>query len=426
MIVSALKNILLFLLALALSTLVWVVAQVEQNPEARDVISGVPVELVNVPAELEVSGVDQTMVSLLVSAPQDVWGRLDTRSFHAWVDLTGKDAGSHDLDVHVTPLERYTRIMRITPLRISVQLERIQRKVVPIVVSITDNPPSGYSMGTVVVTPTQVIAVGRQSVVEQVAEAWATVRLEGARADVQRVVRPVLRDGLGQEVRDKLGISPDNVLVGVRIFQLQAYKTVPIRAVITGTVAAGYQITNIVVEPQTVTLGGDPRVLENVTHLDTSPVDFTGIVSETTKPARFTFPADTVPDRRAEVFVKVTVEPMRGTHIIPLPVTMKNLGKGLMIAAPLTPSVQIELEGLLPDLIKLVPSNITVTIDLTGEVAGVIERTPVVSGVPRSLRIVKITPQRFGIIIEKVPEKVPEKTPQALAPPRRLEMPVVT
>jgi len=198
MIVSVFKNVLLFLLALALSTLVWVVAQVEQNPEARDVISGVPVEVRNVPPGLEVSGVDQTMVSLLVSAPQDVWGRLDTRSFDAWVDLTGKEAGSHDLDVHVTTLERYTRIMRITPLRINVQLERIQRKVVPIVVTITDNPPSGYSMGAVVVTPTQVIAIGRQSVVDQVTEARATMRLEGARSDVQRVVRPILRHCRGR------------------------------------------------------------------------------------------------------------------------------------------------------------------------------------------------------------------------------------
>jgi len=108
---------------------------------------------------------------------------------------------------------------------------------------------------------------------------------------------------------------------------------------------------------------------------------------------------------------------MRGTNVIPLPVTIKNLGKGLKVTAPLTPSVEIELEGPLPDLIKLVPSSITVTIDLTGEVAGVIERKPVVSGVPKSLRIVRITPERFGIIIEKAP--------QALAPPRRLETPVV-
>ena len=179
MIASAFKNLLLFLLALALSVLVWVVAQVEQNPETPDVISAVPIEVRNVPPGLELSSINQTTVNLNVNAPQNIWSRLDNRSFKAWVDLSGLDAGTFDISVSVTPLEKWTRVLRTTPMYVSVKLERMKQKVVPVVVSVLDDAPVGYSLGAAVVTPTQVLVSGRQSVVDQVTEAVAFLARRG-------------------------------------------------------------------------------------------------------------------------------------------------------------------------------------------------------------------------------------------------------
>jgi YbbR domain-containing protein len=426
MIASALKNFLLFLLALALSVLVWVIAQVEQNPETQNVIASVPIEIHNVPSGLEVSSIDQTTVNLFVNAPQNVWSTLDNRSFGASVDLSGRDAGTYDISVTVTSREQWTRVLRTTPMYVSVKLERMKQKVVPVVVSVLDDAPAGYSMGAAVVTPTQVLISGRQSVVDQVTEAVAFLRVEGARSDILRPARPVLRDGRGSELQGNITVVPDTVNVSVPIFQLLGYKTVAMRAVITGTVASGYRLTSIVVEPQTLTLGGDPRTLEQVGYIDTSPVDISGARSDVTKPARFILPPGVATDRKGDVFVNVKVEPIPGQEIIRRPVIWVNLDKGLRVIAPLSPTIDLELSGPLADLTNLNSSDITVTVNLFGVVPGVIERVPVVTGLPKSLTIVRVVPEKFLVLIEAVSTPTPTATPTPTPLPARTATPTAT
>jgi YbbR domain-containing protein len=433
MIASAFKNVMLFLLAIGLSVLVWAVAQVEQNPETRDVISGVPVEVRNVPAGLEVSSIDQTTVSLFVNAPQNVWSRLDNRSFLATVDLSGLDAGTYDVSVNATSQEKWTRVLRTTPMYVSVKLERMKQKVVPVVVSVLDDAPSGYSMGAAVVTPTQVLVSGRQSVVDEVTEAVAFLRVEGARTDLQRLARPVMRDGRGSEVRGTLAMTPDTVTVSVPIFQLQSYKTVALRAVITGTVAAGYRLTSIVVEPQTLTLGGDPRSLESISYIETGVVDISGARADVTKPARFVLPAGAATDRKADVFVNVKVEPIPGQEIVRRVVSWTNLDPRLRAFAPLSPTVDvptvdIELAGPLADLTRLTAADITVTVYLTGVVPGVVERVPVVFGLPKTLTITRMIPEKLIIQVEvaSTPTPTPTVTPARTPTPTPSRTPTPT
>jgi len=411
MLISAAKNAMLFLLALGLAVLVWAVAQVEQNPETRDYIPGVSVEVRNVPAGLQVVSTNQNTVSLFVSAPQDVWSQLDSRSFHAWIDLTGLDAGSYDLPVHVTPQVRWARVLRILPTTINVRLERLTQKVVPVVVSVLDDAPAGFSLGTPVVTPTQLIVSGRQSIVDQVTEAVSFIRIEGARSDVERIARPVLRDGRGAEVVGNLTIKPDTVTVTVPVIQLLSYKTVAVRAVITGTVAAGYRITTIVVEPQTLTLGGDPRVLEPIAYVNTMPVDISGARTDVAKSVGFVLPPGTATERKADILVLVRVEPIPGQEIIRRAVSWVNLGKGLRVLAPVSPTVDIELSGPLADLARITASDITVTVDLANVTPGVVERVPVVNGLPRTLTVVRIIPERLIILVDTAVTPTPTSSP---------------
>jgi len=410
MIASALKNVVLFMLAVVLSVLVWAIAQLEQNPEVEITVQDVPLQVRGVAGGLEVSRIDQTMVSITARAPQDVASGLDSRDFEAWVDLSQRDAGAHDITVNSSSSEKWARIDRTVPTYVSVTLERMRQKVVPVVVSVLDDAPSGYSLGAAVVTPTQVMVSGRQSIVDQVTEAVAFLRVEGARSDVQRLARPLLRDGRGSEVIGNLSMSPETVNVSVPIIQLQSYKTVALRAVITGTVAAGYRVTSIVVEPQTLVLGGDPRTLEGINYIDTSAVDVTGARSDVTKSARFALPSGVATDRRADVFVNVKVEPIPGQEIVRRNVTWLNLDKSLRVVAPLSATVDIELAGPLAALAALNASDIVVSVNLSGMVPGVIERVPVVSGVPPTLSIVSMTPEKLIILVEAVPTPTPTPT----------------
>lgn len=418
MIASALKNVVLFVLALVLSVLVWAIAQLEQNPEVEITVQDVPIQVRHVGAGLEVSAIGQTTASISARAPQDIASGLDARDFEAWVDLAALDAGAHDVSVSVTSAEKWTRISRTTPNYVSITLERMRQKVVPVVVSVLDDAPAGYSLGSAVVTPTQVLISGRQSIVDQVTEAVALLRVEGARTDIQRLARPLLRDGRGSEVIGKLTMAPETVSISVPVIQLQSYKTVALRAVITGTVAGGYRITSIVVEPQTLVLGGDPRTLEGINYIDTTTVDVSGARADVTKSARFTLPAGVATDRRSDIFVNVRVEPIPGQEIVRRPVTWQNLDRTLRVVAPLSPTVDIELAGPLADLAALNVNDIMVTVNLSGMSPGVIERTPVIAGLPATLSVVSVKPERLIILIEAIPTPTPTPTVTPTGAPR--------
>ena len=244
------------------------------------------------------------------------------------------------------------------------------------------------------------------------------MRVEGARTDILRPARPVLRDGRGSEVQGNLTIAPDTVNVSVPIFQLLGYKTVALRAVITGTVASGYRLTSIVVEPQTLTLGGDPRTLEQVGYIDTKPVDISGARSDVTKPAGFVLPDGVATDRKSDVFVNVKVEPIPGQEIIRRSVVWINLDKGLRVIAPISPTLDLELAGPLADLASLTSADITVTVNLSGVVPGVIERVPIITGLPKTLTLVRVTPEKFLVLIEAIATPTPTVTPTPTRRPR--------
>jgi YbbR domain-containing protein len=193
------------------------------------------------------------------------------------------------------------------------------------------------------------------------------------------------------------------VRVTIPVLRLLNFKTVSIRAVISGTVAPGYHITNIVVEPQTVTLNGEASVLERIFSVDTTPVDVSGAQGEVVRAVSAIIPRQTSVDKQADVFVKVSVEPIPGGEVVRRPVVFKGLGKGLRVTSPLMPTVDIQLSGALPDLLAVTPKDITATLDLTDRGPGVYEIPVVVGALPEKLKVVRVTPERFFVIIDRIP-----------------------
>ena len=146
---------------------------------------------------------------------------------------------------------------------------------------------------------------------------------------------------------------------------MRNYKTVSLKAVITGTVAAGYWISGIVVQPSAVTFGGDPQLLECFGYVETAPVDVSGAVTEVLKSVNIFIPPGTALDKKEEVFVKVSVQPIPGGGIVRRSVTIRNLAAGL--TATLTiPSVDIRVDGPVPLLQALKPTDIVAGVDADG------------------------------------------------------------
>ena len=60
------------------------------------------------------------------------------------------------------------------------------------------------------------------------------------------------------------------------VFENLENRTVPVNPVVTGTPAAGFRISSVAVDPQTVTVEGDLDELAELVSADTAPVVVSG------------------------------------------------------------------------------------------------------------------------------------------------------
>ncbi len=393
------KNLGTLALALVLAVAVWAIANAEQNPEITQPFSGaIPVEVANLPTGLVLYGSGPGQINLKIRAPQDSWSRLRAASFRAYVDLKGQNAGLQDVEIKVECSDPRVRILEKDPARVSVRLEAVRQRSIPVRVRALDDAPTGYTMLLPRITPAQVTISGPAPLAEAVSEAYVEVKLEGSKTSFSKTYQPMLRDVQGKEVKG-VELSPTSVEVTILVEQLRNYKTVSLKAVITGTVAPGYWINGIVVQPPTVTFGGDPQILETFGYVETSPVNVSGAVTEVLRSVSIYIPPGTALDKKQEVFVKVSVEPIPGGQVIRRPVVIRNLTKGLAAALSQT-TVDIQLAGALADLQSIKPTDISASIDITGLITGTFELPISVTGVPTGTKVTGLVPDRIGVSIK--------------------------
>jgi len=392
------RNIGLLVLALVLAVAIWVLANAEQNPEITAAFSSpIPVEVAGLPKGMVIYGGGPGTVNVKIMAPQDSWTRLRTSSFRAYVDLAGLSAGLQEAEIKVECSDYRVRVIEKDPPRVALRLVPVVQRLVPVRVQALDDAPVGFSMMQPRSTPQQVSIVGPAPLADTVAEAYVEVRIEGSKVSFVKSYQPVLRDAQGKEVKG-LEMSPTSVDVEVPIERLRNYKTVSIKAVITGTVAPGYWISGIVVQPPTVTFGGDPQVLESFGYVETTPVDVTGAVTEVLKSVSIYIPPGTALDKKEDIFVKVQVEPVPGSGIVRRPVTIRNLPKGITATLAI-PAVDVRLDGPIADLQNLKTVQIVASIDVTGLITGTYTLPISVTGVPTGTRVTAIVPDRVGVVL---------------------------
>ncbi len=169
----------------------------------------VPVELRNVPRELELTGDAVNTVDVRVRASPGLIDSLDPTKVLATIDLAGTQEG--EKIVQLTP-ERIQvpfgfRVVKITPSLLTLNLESTRRKVVPVRPRVIGRPANGFEVSSVTSDPPQVKVAGPRSRVQEIESAFTEpVSVEGADRTVQEAVSVGLEDPLlrlegGSQVR---------------------------------------------------------------------------------------------------------------------------------------------------------------------------------------------------------------------------------
>jgi YbbR domain-containing protein len=389
-------NLAWMLLSVLLSTVLWVVVTVQQNPDTTRTFTGIPVTVLNLPAGLTLRN-EVPPVTVTVVAPRDVAEGLGPGMFKAKVDASKARAGLSEVPVEVESQDRRVRIEQIEPARVALHLEPTGRKEVPVRVVVEGVAPEGYIARPPRVTPERVIVVGPQSLVEQVTAVVAKVNIEGAKSTLSQTVKGQPVNASEQPV-EKVTVAPDQpILVEVPIEQQLTYKTLPVVPQVTGSPALGYQVVGIMIDPVAITVFGDPKVLGDLDYLTTRPVDITGAVGDLALNTEPVLPTGVSLARRQTLVVRVYVSPVESSKLLEVAPEVRQVGDGLR-ATVTPPAVQVVVAGPMPVLTALKPQDVRVVVEAGGLGVGTHLVRPRVE-LPAPLRVLSLTPERVTVTI---------------------------
>jgi YbbR domain-containing protein len=417
----ALQSLSTMVLSIILATMVWFVAVREENPPIEDDYGqSILLEVENLPPGTTIFGDVPERVTLRLRAPQSSWKELSPAKFRAWIDLNGLSPGLYDVSVQIEVSDRSVVVVQKKPSSVNVRLETLAEGKFPIRVEVVDSAPLGYIARPLVVDPITATISGPASIVNQVDHVWSEVYLRGAKETVERSVDLSARN-LNGDVLKGLTITPPKVHVTVPVEQRFGYRDVSVSVVISGEVAPGYWINNIVVDPSTVTVVGGPSPLGSIPgFVETFPVDVSNATDDITERVALNLPPgvsvvqETQGNSGGGVIVSVEVAAIEGGQTVQRPVTFQGLRETRWaVASP--PQVDVILSGPLPRLQALTIQDVKVIADLFGLDPGVHKVKPNVV-VPEGLRVESVLPDTVEVEIGTGQSAPPTSIPTPATP----------
>jgi YbbR domain-containing protein len=182
------RHLRLKVLALALATLLWLTVAGEHIVER---ILRVPLEFRNIPPLLEVVGDPPGAVDVRLRGSSAVLSRLEPGEVVAVINLEGARPGSRLFHIPSEAVRAPfgVEIAQVVPGTLSIELENLAKRVVPIMPPTEGEPAPGYVVGRITSEPSTVAIEGPESRVRRLAEATTEpVSIGGAHESVRDVV----------------------------------------------------------------------------------------------------------------------------------------------------------------------------------------------------------------------------------------------
>jgi YbbR domain-containing protein len=414
------RNIGTLLTAFILAVIVWVSAVVASDRNEELTLNRpVPIEIIGQASNLQIMGEVTRNVTVMLYAPASVWTQLNSNPslVTAKVDLSNLGAGTHTVPVQVQITAHLVRLVSQVPKQLSFTLDSISSQEFPVNLIVTGNPLIGYQAQTPEISPTHVTVTGPESLIAKVKQVRVTMDITNINQTLIRDEVPVLLDGEGNVVSG-LTVSPETVTVTQPISLLGGYRYLIVRAITQGQVASGYQVTNVLVSPVgVVVFSSNPELVNSLPgYVETLPIDLTGKDSNIDNLVDLNLPPGISVVGDTKVLVQISIEAIISNLSISLPVDTIGLAPGL--EAVVDPAVvDVILSGPVPILNALTPTDVRVTVDLTGYGVGSYQLNPQVNILPDQLTLVSILPGTVTVAITNAPTPTPMGTPNSTGTP---------
>ncbi|MEO5919056.1 MAG: CdaR family protein [Candidatus Limnocylindrales bacterium] len=361
----------------------------------------VPIETTGLSSEVTILSDLGAVRQIRYFVPEDLGLRLDSSSFRAIVDLSdvAPTGGRTSVTVRVVAVDPRVQILDYEPRQITVQLDAVVSRIVPIRVEYGP-VPTGLDIGEPTLSATEATVTGAASIVDRISEVQARTNLDVSGIDVNRTIDLVAVDAAG-EVLIPVDISPANVRVRVPIFTNRQTRSLPVRPVVIGSPAVGFEIASVTVDPLVVSIEGDVDDIAPLEFADTSAVTISGASSTVSVDAPLQLPDGVQAPGVATVKVTVALRPVTSTRTFEAGLILAG-ARADRIYALSTDRVLVTIGGSVAELNRLSGSSLALTLDVTGLDVG-LHDVKVSANLLTGLTLVGASPNPISVTITLPP-----------------------
>ena len=366
--------------ALVFATVVWIFAVTQADPtETRTYPRAIPMEMVGLDPNLMIINDINQQVNVAIRAPSSIHTQLenDINLIDVILDLSSLDSGVHTLTPQVNIGLAPAEVVRINPSSIFIKLDVVVTENFPIDLRLIGNPTIGFEVQTPELSDERVLISGPKSLIDTIDRVVAEINIADVSENIQRVIEVTPFD-IDDIPVTGVTINPAAIQVTVPVTQRGGFRTVVVKIVTSGQIAAGYRLTNIFAMPPTVTIfSADPTLVESLPgFIETAPINLNAASEDIEIRVALNLPEGINVVGSQNVTVQIGIDPIQSSiSYTNIPIQIDGLGEGL--EATLSPeNVDIFLSGPLPLLDELDQTNILILIDLSDRGPGTYQLAP--------------------------------------------------
>jgi YbbR domain-containing protein len=344
---------------------------------------------------------DVTLVRYL--APAEVAGRVSNADFRAEVDLSTVEPapGGAPVRVAVTVRALNPRITVLSwePQQVDVRLDPVTERTVQVTVDRGIVPP-GLAASVPEVEPSSVVVRGASSLVARVRSVVARVTMDPNAIDVDTDVALFAADEFDDPVQP-VDITPAEVHVVIHVLPSEGTRSVLVKPRFSGSVALGYGVTAIDVDPLAVTVSGSLEALTQLDSVQTAAIDLTGRRSDVDVEAALELPEGITAVDTSVARVALTIEPLGSSRLYVVGLALDGARGDLQYRLSVA-DVLVTVGGLTTDLEALEPTALLGRLDVSDLGLGT-HSVAVRVRPPTGLRVLEINPPNVAVTISAPP-----------------------
>lgn len=304
------RNLVIKILSLLSALLLWFYVTNEQAP-AEVATRTVRLEVSNLRSDFTVVEKPET-VQVKIQGPKNTLDNLNNKDISAYVDLTNARPGNNDVAVKVK-VPGSVRSLGAIPEFVSINLDAMETKQVPVKVNMIGKPLAGYNVGDPKVNPSSVTIKGPGRYLKQINEVITEIEIEGAQQNLN-ISRPV-KISVRNVDTSAIVISPSDVQVIISVAKDIQTKTLPLKYALKGDPATGFQVASVTMAIDNLNVQGTKELLATLSVIELEPIDITGANSDVTREVKIALPAGVTSQNVNTVTVSVKISAKPGDKV---------------------------------------------------------------------------------------------------------------